>query len=158
MESNHGHYSNKYDIDTECLSFMAEQSRMDNKTISNWIRQTRYRAKKYNILSDLDIKDISEILSEHNGNCAYCQKNAPETFDQPFPLKDGAPNVSSNVLPICRKCKNIKKNNDITWLYSNQKIDNDIYLYILSKLFARKHGNLIREHMKKLSGYSSSDE
>ena len=56
---------------------------MHNKVVSSWIRQARYRAKRQNIHSELEINDIINIISEHDGKCAYCT-NKHDTLDHPF--------------------------------------------------------------------------
>src|SRR5260221_9296146 len=89
-----------------------------NKSISSWVRQARYRAKKHNIYSDLEVSDVQEIVLVANHKCAYCTVEA-DTLDCPFPLKSGGPHTPANVVPCCRQCKTAKNNNDIVWLFSS---------------------------------------
>lgn len=129
---------------------------MHNKVVSSWIRQARYRAKRQNIHSELEINDIINIISEHDGKCAYCT-NKHDTLDHPFPLKDQAPSVAANVLPICKSCKKIKKNNDLVWMFLNSKIAKEEYLILLKGLFSRGGGNMIKAYVKRLTGHEGAD-
>ena len=129
---------------------------MHNKVVSSWIRQARYRAKRQNIHSDLDISDIISIINEFEGKCAYCS-NQHDTLDHPFPIKDQAPSVAANILPICKACKKVKKNNDLVWMFLNNKIIKEEYLRLLKGLFSRGGGSMIKAHVKKLTGYEGSD-
>lgn len=124
---------------------------MDNKSVSNWVRQARFRAKKHDIYSDIDMEDVTKMLAEHKV-CCYCKKCESETLDHPFPLKDNAPNVLANIVTSCMGCKGKKKNNDLLWMYNKGLITEDVYLSLLADLFARKHGGLIKDHVKKVSG------
>lgn len=130
---------------------------MDNKAISSWVRQARYRAKKHGIESDLSIEDVSSIIEEYNGKCAYTGKTA-ETLDHPFPLKSGAPNVPANVLPVSKKIKTLKKSHDIVWLFMEGHISKDIYLSILNGMLSRKGGDLVRENIKLATGLEDESE
>jgi 5-methylcytosine-specific restriction endonuclease McrA len=105
---------------------------MERSTISSWIRQARYRAKKHSIYSDLKIGDVEEIVTAHENRCAYCESEA-DTLDHPFPIKETAPNVPANVLPACKNCKTSKKNNDLVWMFSSQKISQKKYLELLQQ-------------------------
>lgn len=117
--------------------------------ISNWVRQSRYRAKKYNVINDLTVEDIIGIL---NDKCTYCQHNNYKYLDHPFPLKDNAPNVQANVAFICERCRTIKKNDNIISMNANNYISNDEYIKLLAKLFVRRGGIYIRDYVRKLSG------
>lgn len=127
---------------------------MDNKVISSWVRQARYRAKRHNIHSDLEIQDVLAIIAETGSKCTYCQRNESDTLDHPFPLKDHILNTPANVVPVCKECKRVKKNNDLLWLFSSKTITEARYLELLSQLFSRKGGDIIKEHVRKLSGYN----
>jgi len=124
---------------------------MDNKIVSNWIRQARYRAKTHDILSDLEIDDVQNIITHFEGKCAYCEEPA-ETLDHPFPLKTSAPNTPANVLPTCKSCKGVKKNNDIVWLFSHGHIEQKDYLAILEFMFNQRGGETIKNHVRRATG------
>ncbi len=98
-----------------------EITSVDNKIISSWVRQARYRAKRYNLHSDLEISDIHEILQHYNDLCAYCTQYA-DTLDHAFPLREGVPNVPANVLPCCKNCKESKKNDDLVQYYGQGSV------------------------------------
>lgn len=123
---------------------------IDNKSISSWVRQARYRAKKYNIYSNLEIADVQAILLTCV-SCAYCEKQV-ETLDCPFPLKDGGPNVAANIVPCCKACKAVKSNNDVVWMFSNNHITNQVYLDLIRELCSRKGGDRVKEHIRKATG------
>jgi hypothetical protein len=124
---------------------------MDNKIISNWIRQARYRAKSHEIFSDLEIEDVQSIVTHFEGKCAYCERPS-ETLDHPFPLKTSAPNIPANVLPTCKICKGVKKNNDIVWMFGNGHIPEDDYLKILEFMFRQRGGDTIKKHVRRATG------
>ncbi len=126
-----------------------------NKTISSWVRQARYRAKKHNIYSDLSITDVQTILAAAD-RCAYCGR-AGEVLDCPFPLKDGGPNVPANVLLCCKNCKTLKNNNDLVWMYSSGKLSEEIYLALLEILFSRRGGEHIKTHVRRVTGMAQDD-
>lgn len=131
---------------------------MDNKTISNWVRQARFRAKRHDIYSNLDIKDVMSMIEHSEHKCAYCKQNDAETLDHPFPLKDSAPNTISNIVVSCMSCKGKKKNNDLIWCFNNGIIKEEIYLALLKELFDRKNGAEIKDHVKRVSGISDIQE
>lgn len=128
-----------------------ESVSMERTTISSWIRQARYRAKRYDIYSDLEISDVEGIIESYNNNCAYCGQKA-ETLDHPFPLKPTAPNVPANILPSCKNCKGIKKNNDLVWMFSSGELNQNVYLELLQQMFNRKGGDTIKDHVRNVTG------
>jgi len=130
---------------------------MDNKTISNWIRQTRYRAKKHHIYSDVTIEDVHQIMEIHKGNCVYCDKPA-DSLDCPFPLKNNAPNVPANLVPACQNCKHIKKNNDLAWMFATNKLSKEDYLRIFGLMLQLRGADLIKQYAKIALGLADDDE
>lgn len=124
---------------------------IDNKSVSSWVRQTRYRAKKHNIFSDLGVQDVADILSTGQCKCSYCGQEG-QTLDCPFPLKDGGPHVPANVVPCCKACKKLKGTNDLVWLFSTGKIDEAVYMSLLEELFGRRGGDKIKEHVRRATG------
>jgi 5-methylcytosine-specific restriction endonuclease McrA len=124
---------------------------MERAAISSWIRQARYRAKRQDIYSDLEIADVEEIVEHYKNNCAYCG-NTAETLDHPFPLKTTAPNVPANVLLSCKTCKTLKKNNDLVWMFSSGHLKQENYLELLQQMFGRKGGDTIKEHVRQVTG------
>jgi len=130
---------------------------MDSKSISSWIRQARYRAGKRKIHSDLQIADVHEIIDFHGGHCAYCDESKKceeqaDTLDHPFPLSENTPNVPANVLPACKEIKAIKKSNDIVWLFTTGVISESKYLEIIASMIQRRGGNLLKKHLKTITG------
>jgi hypothetical protein len=130
---------------------------IDNKTVSSWVRQARYRAKKHNIYSDLEVADVLAIIQESRGCCAYCGQEA-DVLDCPFPLHGGGPHVPANVVPCCKACKGIKNNNDLVWLFSGGHMARERYLNLIQALFQRRGGKLIKEHIRKATGLVEADE
>lgn len=125
---------------------------LTNKSISSWIRQARHRAKKHNIYSNLEVADVLAIVQDENSLCAYCV-NAADTLDCPFPLKNDGPHVPANVLPCCKSCKTLKGSDDIVQYFANGHIEREKYLALIQKLFKRRGGDLIKEHMRRITGY-----
>lgn len=125
---------------------------MQNKTISGWIRQARYRANKRDIYSDLQISDVQGIIEEFDGKCAYCQDEDVTTLDHPFPISTTVPNTPANVLPACKVCKSAKKNNDIVWMFTHGILAETVYVALLAGMFARRGGDVIKEHVKHVTG------
>lgn len=124
---------------------------IDNKAISSWVRQARYRAKKHLIHSDLDVGDVQEIIKLAGGCCRYCSGEGV-TLDCPFPLKSGGPNVPANVVPCCKSCKAAKNNNDVVWMFASGLLTEVQYMAILEELFRRRGGDKIKEHVRKATG------
>lgn len=124
---------------------------MDNKIISNWIRQARYRAKANALSSDLEMEDVQNIITAYAGLCAYCGAVA-ETFDHPFPLRTSAPNIPANVLPICKRCKTVKKNHDVVWMYNNSHLTQPEYLKIMQFILDQRGGGAIKDHVRRATG------
>ena len=131
---------------------------MDNKTISSWIRQARYRANKRDIYSDLQIADVQEIVSEYKNCCAYCDESKKcwgaeaDTLDHPFLLSETTPNVPANVLPVCKHIKTTKKNNDLAWLFITGAIEQDTYLTALKSMLQKRGGDRMKQHIKTITG------
>jgi hypothetical protein len=124
---------------------------IDNKSISSWVRQARHRARKHGIYSDLEVADVTAIIKDAAGACAYCGKEI-EALDCPFPLRDGGPHVPANVVPCCKSCKLIKNNNDIVWFFSSGYINRERYLALIQNLLGRRGGDRIKEHVKRATG------
>lgn len=124
---------------------------MEKSSISNWIRQSRHRAKKHNIYSDVKIGQIQEIIDYYGSKCAYCDEEMA-ALDHSFPMKDRAPNVPSNILPLCRSCKDKKKFNDIAWMYNNNYITNEKYTELLKEMLNRHGSEELKKHLKKIMG------
>lgn len=125
---------------------------MDSKAVSSWARQSRYRAKLHGVLNDITIEQLTENLNDFEGKCAYCRKLA-ETFDHVFPIKNLAPNVQANILPICKKCKKNKKNVNIIDMYNSKLISEPVYISVIKYIFTKKHGTLVKEYFKKFTGH-----
>lgn len=127
---------------------------MDTKIISNWVRQARFRAKRHDIYSNIEMSEVQEMINKYDSKCAYCMIEEANTLDHPFPLKDNAPNVIANVVTCCVSCKGRKKNNDLLWFYNHDLITESNYLRLLEELFNRPNGDRIKNHVRKASGMS----
>lgn len=123
---------------------------MDRTTIGSWVRQSRHRAKKYNIYNDLTVVDVEEIVTTQN-KCVYCDGDA-EVLDHPFPLKDKVPNTPANVTSICKECKKIKKTNDLVWMFQNGYIKQEQYILLLEMLFSRRGGDQVKQYVRRVTG------
>lgn len=136
---------------------------MDSKTISNWLRQIRYRANKRSINSDIQISDVHEVIDDFDGKCAYCDKSKKcwgtkaNTLDSPFPLSENTPNIQANILPCCKEIKQLKKNNDIIWLFTSKLITQETYLSILKVILKKRGGNLLKQYIKLVTGINPEE-
>jgi hypothetical protein len=124
---------------------------IDSKAVSSWVRQARYRAKKHDIYSDLEISDVQEIIATTMGLCSYCNSEA-DTLDCPFPLRNGGPNTPANVVPCCKSCKTTKSYNDIVWMFTNGHITQATYLALIEGLCQRRGGDIIKDHVRRATG------
>jgi len=131
---------------------------MDNKSLSSWIRQARYRASKKNIKNDLSIDDVKQIIEKCNNKCVYCDKskacwgNEADALDHPFPLSECTPNVPANVLPVCKQIKKEKKHTDLAYMFIMGLIKQQTYLNCLKIMFSNKGSEYIKSHVKKITG------
>lgn len=123
----------------------------DVKALSSWVRQLRHRAKKHNLYNDLSINEIQEVIKQYEGKCCLCT-NDYELLDMAFPLREGAPNVQANVLPLCNSCKDIKKNDDILSMVTNNLISHEKFTMLLKRCFNNNHGDRLACYVKVLSG------
>lgn len=132
---------------------------MDNKSISNWIRQARYRANKKNIYSDLEIQDIQTTIKQFNGRCAYCDPSKTcwgspaDTLVHAFNLTDDSPNVAANVIPVCKQMKSSNRGGDLASLLSTGVILKATYLSIIEILLLKRGGDTIRQYIKSIMGF-----
>lgn len=132
---------------------------MDNKSISNWIRQARYRANKKQIHSDLEIIDVQEIVQLFDGRCALCDEskacwgNTADSLDHAFSLSNEAPNVPANVIPVCKQMKTDNKGSDVATLLSAGLINKVTYLKVLEVILPRRGGDIIKQYIKSIMGF-----
>jgi len=131
---------------------------MENKALSSWIRQARYRASKKDIENDLNIEDVKQILKTCDYKCAYCDETKPcwgeqaEALDHPFPLSKSTPNVPANVLPVCKLIKREKKHTDLAYMFIMGLITQQTYLNCLKVMFSNRGSEHIKDHVKKITG------
>lgn len=131
---------------------------MENKSLSSWIRQARYRASKKDIANDLTIEDVKEILKQCDNKCAYCDSSKScwgsnaEALDHPFPLSKCTPNVPANVLPVCKTIKKDKKHTDLAYMFIMGSITQQTYLNCLKIMFSNRGSEYVKEHVKKITG------
>lgn len=125
---------------------------IDVKALSSWVRQLRHRAKKHNLYNDLTIPEIQAVIIEYKNMCCICD-NVSEVLDMAYPLRNGAPNVQANVLPLCILCKKTKGNDDLTAMFTSGVIDRDKFLTIIKSCFGHNHGDVLRMHVRTLSGH-----
>jgi len=132
---------------------------MDNKSISSWIRQARYRANKKDIYSDLEISDVKLTIEKFKNKCAYCDKskkcwgNDADALDHAFNLSNEAPNVPANVIPVCKKIKSENKGCDVASLMAAGLIKKTTYLKILKILLDNKGAQTIKSYIKQIMGF-----
>lgn len=103
---------------------------MQNIFLSNWVRQLRYKARHRGINVDISIEDVKKALDLHKGECVYCG-STEATPDLAFNLKDNAPAIAANVVPVCKSCRGTKKFNDMMWMYINGYMPKERYVEAL---------------------------
>ena len=132
---------------------------MDNKSISNWVRQARYRAGKKGIHSDLEIRDIQTTIEQYDGKCALCDPSKKcwgtraDSLVHAFNLSEDAPNVPANVITECKQMKSNYRGGDIASLLSTGTISKSTYLKLLSVLLPMRGGDTIRQYIKSIMGF-----
>lgn len=135
---------------TERIKMEISEDRMQvlRTKISGWIRQSRHRAKKDDLVIKISLSDILGIYKDYSYECAYCGKPACSP-DFLFPLKDKGPCVSANVVPCCDNCRNKKSNHNILWFYSSGYIQKERMHEIIVKATSRDGGDLIKELIRQ---------
>lgn len=129
---------------------------MDKREISNWVRQGRHRAKKYNLEGDIKISDVEEIIERQEGKCSYC--GAPfEYLDCIFPLKSQAPFVPSNTTLVCSCCREKKGSNDIQTMLREGKLSNQQYVGFIRSIIDQNDPRMLL-YIKSISGIVDDEE
>ena len=127
---------------------------MQNIFLSNWVRQLRYKARHRGVTTDISIEGVKEALDLHKHECIYC--GCKETTpDLAYNLKDNAPAIPANVVPVCKECRGKKKFNDILWMYLNGYIPQDRYVQALKIICQLDAQKLLTDKIK--SGLKGSD-
>jgi hypothetical protein len=120
---------------------------MQNIFLSNWVRQLRYKARHRGITVDINIDDVKKSLELHKNECVYCGSKE-STPDLAFNLKDNAPAIAANVVPVCKNCRGIKKFNDIMWMYINGYMPRDRYVEALKVICQLDSQHLLTDRIK----------
>lgn len=123
-----------------------------NRILSGWVRQARFRAKKYQVPGDISMPEIHALVEAYAGKCAYCRTNPAETMDHAFPLSAGAPNNPANILPACQACKALKHANDIVYLFSRGSITEEIYSAVIKEMLQRRGHEAVEPFVRKATG------
>lgn len=139
-------------LKTYCRFFAIENTFMSRENVSGWVRQLRYRAKKHDLYSDLNISEVHNIIDHYKDKCCLCESDF-EVLDTCFPLKDGAPNIQANIMPFCHDCKAKRKNLDLLQMVSSGIISKEKFTEILKYCFSQNHGDMFKSYVKMLSGY-----
>lgn len=124
---------------------------MDNSSIHRihgWVRQTRFRAKKYGCYVELTAEDVLAIYKSANDTCGYC-KGPATSPDLAFPIKEKAPCVAANIIPCCEQCKIKKKNRDIVTYYKLGGISKENMKCLIMQMIARNGGVHLRAYMRQ---------
>ena len=124
---------------------------MNNRIISSWVRQARYRAKSNGIYTDLEVEDVQEIIQHFDRKCAYCGAEAT-CLDHPFPLKTSAPNVPANTVPCCKSCRDDKRVNDIVWMFAEGFMTQERYLDTAKFMLSLRGGKDIKKFFQMATG------
>jgi len=118
------------------------------KLISGWVRQSRWRARRLNIDTNVSLPEIYKIYEDFEFKCAYCGKDA-DSPDHPFPIKDKAPCVAANVLPCCDGCRKHKKNRHIVKFYQDGNIPEQVLHELIRRMLKYSGGDKLREYIKQ---------
>lgn len=120
-------------------------------SLSGWVRQSRHRAKRHNVLNTLTMKEAADVVRFYADLCAYCNQRA-DTMDHAIPLGDGGPNVQANVLTCCRRCKFLKRNHSIAWMYQHNLLSEQLYVSLVGNMLGRSGGGAIKQVLRRESG------
>lgn len=64
--------------------------------------------------------DWLALLSLANHTCVYCRVAPADSIDHFVPLKRGGAHDSSNIVPACRRCNSLKRDNEpVAWVSEN---------------------------------------
>jgi hypothetical protein len=75
----------------------------------------------------------SAIKEHWNNQCVYCGSNHDLTLDHVIPKARGGHNITSNVVPACRKCNQSKGSNHwLTWWVGQEHFDHSNFSKVLS--------------------------
>jgi len=125
---------------------------MSRENVSSWVRQLRYRAKKHDLFNDLSIQEIHDVIDYYKEKCCFCSDDFTQ-LDTCFPLKENAPNIQANIIPLCSSCKAKRKNYDMLEMVSLGIISKSQFEDLLKACFKRNHGDVFKAYVKALSGY-----
>lgn len=117
------------------------------KRISNWLRQSKYRARQKDLLLDCTLDQVWKIFEDQQFKCIYCDRDAT-TADLPFPICDHGPLIPANIVPACGHCKMHKQIHDIIWMYHKKKLDFPRMQNIVVALMKRDQGGVMRRFIK----------
>lgn len=82
----------------------------------NRLRCAKRHALKYsNTPTDelLTLAQWHDVLTQYNGHCAYCDREAKLTLDHVIPLSKGGTHSKNNVVPACGHCNSSKGNKTV---------------------------------------------
>ncbi len=117
------------------------------KRISGWLRQSRYRARKAGVMTEVKYEDIIEIYESQEYKCIYCGADA-DSPDHPFPIKERGPCVPANIVPCCDVCRNKKKNRNLVEFYQDKNITDDKLQEIIKFMLSKPGSEYIRNYLK----------
>ena len=127
----------------------AERIELLKKRISGWVRQSRYRSRKTNVIVDVTFPEVVEIYEQERYSCVYCGKIA-DSPDHPFPIAEHGPCVPANIVPCCNECRDKKGNRNIVKLYRDHIIPEAKLHEILKTMLRRKGGEDLRSYIKSI--------
>jgi len=120
---------------------------MQNIFLSNWVRQLRYKARHRGVTAEITIESVKNALTLHKNECVYCGV-IETTPDLAFNLKDNAPAIAANVVPVCKECRGKKKFNDLIWMYLNGFMPQDRYVQTLKIICQLDEAKLLTDRIK----------
>jgi 5-methylcytosine-specific restriction endonuclease McrA len=99
----------------------AEMSESEKKKLwqAGGIRTIQYRARRRKLPDSLTQEQVNFALGYWKGQCPYCGKQTNSLFrgryhlDHFIPLSKGGGTTAENILPVCAKCNQAKKAQDV---------------------------------------------
>lgn len=126
---------------------MDEREALQRIRVGGWLRQTRFRARKYGCTIDLSLEDVLNAIK--GGKCYLCGIDT-EIPDLAFSISDKAPCVQANLVVCCPDCRINRKNKNPIELYKAGKITREKLQSILVELSRRKGGSILKEHLRQI--------
>jgi hypothetical protein len=115
---------------------------------SNWIRQSRMRARRYDVPFVLSTADVVAALAEP---CAACGGSAVRP-DLAVPISSGGPGVVANLLGLCGECHRSKALRSLPRWFESGGLSRGSYSALVLALSSRPGWELVKPVLRKEAG------